>query len=81
MIPAMAMWCFPYFSAVGRSSSSDIYIMMPATAARISGNIGPPPVSCTPKMAVTAQQSRAPMTSLSPDNVANSNAFPLLCVA
>ena len=25
--PAMATWCFPYFSAVGRSSSRKMYIM------------------------------------------------------
>ena len=68
--PAMAMWCFPYFSAVGRSSSSDMYIMMPATAASTSGKAGPPPVSSMPKIAVTARQRTAPMTSLRPERVA-----------
>lgn len=79
--PAMAMWCLPYFSAVGSSSSSEMYIMMPATAASMRGNTGPPPVSSTPNRAVTARQSRAPMSSLIPESVARSRALPLLFVA
>ena len=68
--PAMAMWCLPYFSAVGRSSSREMYIMMPATAARMSGNAAPPPVSSSPKTEVTARQRSAPITSLNPERVA-----------
>ena len=81
MTPAMAMWCFPYFSAVGRSSSSDMYIIMPATDAKIYGNTGPPPVNSTPNTAVTPRHSNAPMISLNPDRVAYSRALPLLFVA
>ena len=68
--PAMAMWCFPYFSAVGSSSSREMYIMMPATAASTSGNVAPPPVSSSPKTEVTARQRSAPITSLNPERVA-----------
>ena len=52
-----------------------------ATAARISGNATPPPVSSIPNVAVTAQHNNAPITSLNPDSVAISRAFHLFFVA
>ena len=70
MTPAIAIWCFPYFSAVGKSSSSEIYIIIPATAANTNGKAAPPALSSTPKMAVIARQSKAPRTSLNPERVA-----------
>ena len=58
-----------------------MYIMIPDTAARMSGNTGPPAESSTPNIAVTAMQIRAPISSLNPDRVAYSRALPLLLVA
>lgn len=81
MTPAMAMWCFPYFSAVGNNSSREMYTMIPATAASINGNAGLVPVSSIPDIDVIARHSNAPMTSLNPDKVAYRSALPLLFVA
>ena len=58
-----------------------MYIIIPATADRMSGKTGPPPVSSTLKMAVVAIQSNAPISSLKPDKVAYRRALPLLFVA
>lgn len=33
--PEMEIWCLPYFSADGNSSSKEIKTMMPETAAKI----------------------------------------------
>ena len=79
--PPIAMWCFPYFSAVGKSSSKDIYIMIPATADKIRGNAMLVPVSSMPNAWVIMMHSTAPNNSLNPDRVAYSSALPLLCVA
>ena len=59
----------------------DMYIMIPATAARTNGNVGPSPVSWIPVIDVTARQRSAPATSVRPESVAYSSAFPLLFVA
>lgn len=68
--PPIAMWCLPYFSAVGSSSSSEMYTMMPATAERMSGNAMLLPVNSMPNSLVRPMQISAPSSSLNPDNVA-----------
>ena len=74
--PMIDKWCLPYFSAVGKSSSSDIKIIMPAMADSISASNAGLQYGSRKKNAINA-----PKGSASPDANESQKAFFLLPVA
>ncbi len=73
--PAIAKWWCPYSSADGKSSSIDMYTMIPATAASTMAEI-----DGFQKCINTSIASSAPAGSASPDRIDHFSAFPRLPV-
>jgi hypothetical protein len=74
--PEMDTWCLPYFAAVGKSSSNEMYTIMPATAAMMM------PFNTGDQNGIKKRQAaNAPNGSVNPDNNDIQNALRRLPVA